>query len=258
MSYLNTKPLIYGFEKGMMAGQLELITDYPANIADMLIKGTVDISLLPVAVMPLLKEYHIISDYCIGSEGEVGSVCLFSDVPLEGIKSILIDYQSRTSAELLKILLRDLWQINPELIAGEEGYENKIKGNTAGLIIGDRAFIQAKKSKYSYDLGKAWQELTGLPFVFAAWVTTKVLPENFLNDFNKATGEGFRHMPEIIAANHNDHFDLQKYYTDNISYKLDGNKRRGMEEFLKRCMGRKINFTVIISLTASFSSFFLQ
>ena len=89
VSYLNTKPLIYGFEKGMMKNEIELVTDFPASIADMLITDKVDISLVPVATIPFLKEYHIITDYCIGSTGEVASVCLFSDVPIKEIKTIL-------------------------------------------------------------------------------------------------------------------------------------------------------------------------
>ena len=234
MSYLNTKPLIYGFEQGMMKNELELITDFPAKIADMLIKGEADISLVPVATIPLLKEYHIITDYCIGADGEVASVCLFSDAPLEKITSILLDYQSRSSVALLKILLRDHWKISPRLLQSGAGYEEQIGGTVAGLVIGDRAFIQRKKRKYIYDLGAAWKELTGLAFVFAAWIANKKLPEEFITEFNKATGEGFRHLPAIIAANPYEHYNLKEYYSKNISFSLDEEKRKGLGEFLER------------------------
>lgn len=234
MSYLNTKPLIYGFEQGMMKEEIELLTDFPASIADMLIKDEVDISLVPVAIIPQLDEYHIITDYCIGADGAVASVCLFSDVPLAEIKTILLDYQSRSSVALLRIILRDLWNIDPELTAAGPDYEEKIGGNTAGLVIGDRAFIQRKKRKYIYDLGSAWKELTGLPFVFAAWVANKKLPPDFIDRFNNAVAEGFKHLPGIIAANPYTHYDLEEYYTKNISFDLTAEKRRGLEEFLKR------------------------
>jgi chorismate dehydratase len=234
VSYLNTKPLIYGFEKGMMHDEIELLTDFPASIADMLIRDEVDISLVPVATIPSLKEYYIITDYCIGTIEEVASVCLFSDVPMAEIKTILLDYQSRSSVGLLKVLLKDFWKINVELVSGDACYEEKISGNTAGLVIGDRAFIQRKKRKYIYDLGTAWKEMTGLPFVFAAWISNKQLPDEFVKNFNKATGEGFNHLPEIIAANRYEHYDLKKYYTENISFNLDEEKRRGLEEYLRR------------------------
>ena len=234
MSYLNTKPLIYGFEKGMMINEVELITDFPASIADMLINDEVDIALVPIATIPLLNEYHIITDYCIGTTGEVASVCLFSDVPLTEIKTILLDYQSRSSAGLLKILLKDYWKLNVNLVNADANYEEKILGTTAGLVIGDRAFIQRKKSKYIFDLGTAWKEMTGLPFLFAAWIANKKLPQTFVEKFNQTTGKGLKNLTEIILANPYIHYDLKKYYEENISFNLDDDKRRGLVEYLKR------------------------
>ena len=234
VSYLNTKPLIYGFEQGMMKDSVDLVTDFPARIADMLINDEVDISLVPVATIPLLKEYHIITDYCIGAEADVASVCLFSDVPLEEIETILLDYQSRSSVALLKMLLRDHWKISPQLTNTSGDYESMITGKTAGLVIGDRAFIQRKKSKYIYDLAGAWIEMTGLPFVFAAWIANKKLPGTFIAEFNAATGAGFSHLKEIISANPYEHYSLEEYYTKNISFELTEKKREGLDVFLKR------------------------
>ena len=234
VSYLNTKPLIYGFEKGMMMNEVELLTDFPASIADMLISNEVDIALVPVATIPLLTEYHIISDYCIGATGEVASVCLFSDKPLSEIKNILLDYQSRSSVGLLKILLKDYWKLNVNLINADADYEEKILGTTAGLVIGDRAFIQRKKSKYIFDLSTAWKEMTGLPFLFAAWIANKKLPQPFVEKFNQTTSEGLKNLTEIIAANPYTHYDLKKYYEESISFNLDEDKLKGLEEYLKR------------------------
>jgi chorismate dehydratase len=105
VSYLNTKPLIYGFEQGMMADEIDLVIDYPANVAKLLVENKIDIGLIPVAAIPLLMEHYIISDYCIGCDGEVASVCLFSQVPINEIETILLDYQSKTSVALLQLLL---------------------------------------------------------------------------------------------------------------------------------------------------------
>jgi chorismate dehydratase len=234
VSYLNTKPLIYGFEQGMMKDEVELFTDFPANIATMLINDEVDIALLPVAAISSLKECHIITDYCIGTIGEVASVCLFSDVPIEEIETILLDYQSKTSVALLKILLKEYWNVNPILVDAAEGYENKIMANTAGLVIGDRAFVQRNKNRYIYDLGYAWKTMTGLPFVFAAWVANKKLPKYFLTKFNETVGEGLQYLPAIIEANSYQEYDLEKYYTENISYTLDDEKLKGMELYLEK------------------------
>lgn len=80
-----------------MAGQIELTGDYPARIAEMLINGDIDLGLIPVAVIPQLPEYHIVGDYCIGTEGEIASVALFSEVPMAEVEKVYLDYQSRTS-----------------------------------------------------------------------------------------------------------------------------------------------------------------
>lgn len=232
VSYLNTKPLIYGFQQGMMLEEIDLIIDYPANIAEKLRTGIIDIGLVPVTLIPVLEEKYIISEYCIGSKGEVASVCLFSDVPLEEIKTILLDYQSNTSVALLKILLQLHWKITPDVIIAAPGYEKNITGMTAGLVIGDRAFEQRKKSAYIYDLGLAWNEMTGLPFVFAAWVSNKKITPGFENDFNDANAAGLTQIEKVINENPYAVYDLNKYYTNIISYKLEEDKREGLALFL--------------------------
>lgn len=234
VSYLNAKPLIYGFEQGKMENEVELIIDYPANIALQLVNNQIDIGLVPTAIIPSLKEHHIISDYCIGCDGEVASVCLFSDVPLREIETILLDYQSRTSVALLKILLQDHWKISPNLIAGSENYERQIAGTTAGLVIGDRALAQRTKSGYIYDLGLAWKEMTGLPFVFAAWISNKPVTESFMARFNEANDLGFLHLDEVISRNRTTDFDLKNYYTQFVKFKLDSQMKEAKALFLRK------------------------
>jgi chorismate dehydratase len=234
VSYLNTKPLIYGFEKGMMAGETELIFDFPSNIARRLLNYTIDIGLVPVAVLPLMPEYHIVADYCIGCDGAVASVCLFSDVPLNKIERVLLDYQSRTSVALLKILLKEHWKISPELVPATAGYQQQITGTTAGLVIGDRAFNQLKISKYHCDLGLAWKEMTGLPFVFAAWVSNKKLHKSFIANFNETTALGLNNIEAIVKSINYKDADLEDYYKNCISFDLDNKKKEALELFLSK------------------------
>jgi chorismate dehydratase len=234
VSYLNTKPLIYGFEQGRMKNEVELLIDYPSNIASMLLHDEIDIGLVPIAILPELKEHHVISDYCIGCNGEVATVCLFSDVPLQEIETVLLDYQSRTSVELLKILLKEHWNISPGLVKGEENFENEISGNVAGLIIGDRAFTQRLKNKYVYDLGAAWKEMTGLPFVFAAWISNKKLPAEFIANFNAANEAGLKDIEEVIKQNQLAVFDLKKYYSDFIQFRLNADMHTAVRQFLSK------------------------
>lgn len=233
VNYLNTKPLIYGFEKGEMKGEVDLILDYPSRIASMLKNDEIDVGLVPVSIIPELKKYYIISDYCIGSDGEVASVALFSEVPLQKIEKILLDYQSRTSIDLLKILIKEHWNISPQFISTSEDYREDIKGSTAGLIIGDRALKQIKISRYKYDLGGEWKKFTGLPFVFAAWVSNKKMDQSFIEAFNKANVTGLRQLDKVANDTHYSLFDLKKYYREYISYELTDNKKKGLHLFLK-------------------------
>lgn len=234
MSYLNTKPLVYGFERGVMAGEMEICFDYPSKVAALLMNDEVDLALIPVAAIPQLKEHYIVSDYCIAASGPVASVCLFSKVPLSEIKTVILDYQSRTSVALLKILLRDYWKINPVLFAAENEFRDEIKDTTAGLIIGDRALAERNNFPYIYDLATAWQEMTCLPFVFAAWVSNKKIPDSFLLKFNETVRDSLNFIDEIVAHTAFSSYDLAVYYKDNIDYLLDDDKRKGLQLFLQK------------------------
>ncbi|HMR91048.1 MAG TPA: menaquinone biosynthesis protein [Chitinophagaceae bacterium] len=234
VNYLNTKPLIYGLENGPLKSEIELIGAYPARLADMLREGQIDVGLIPVAAIPSLPDWYIVGNYCIGTSGEVASVCLFSEVPMEQIEKVYLDYQSRSSVALLKWLIREYWGINPELIeAQDESYRDKIKGSTAGLVIGDRALEQRKVSTYIYDLASEWKAITGLPFVFAAWVSTRPLPEVFIRRFDEANEMGMNKIDEIAASLPGALYDFRKYYTLHLDYRLDAKKRESMNKFLQ-------------------------
>ncbi|MEP6927379.1 MAG: menaquinone biosynthesis protein [Ginsengibacter sp.] len=234
VSYLNTKPLIYGFEHGMMKDDIDLLIDYPSKIASMLLDDTIDVGLVPVIVIPEMKEHYIISDYCIGCDGEVASVCLFSEVPLDKIEKILLDYQSRSSVALLKVLIKDYWKINVVLEETSGEYRSEISGSTAALVIGDRALAQRKISSFIYDLGLEWKKYSGLPFVFAAWISNKKLDEKFIAAFNEANSFGLNNIKKVVKENKTDIFDLIKYYTRYISFEMNAKKEEAMYSFLKK------------------------
>lgn len=235
VSYLNSKPFIHGLQHSDLLEKIDLQLDIPSICAQKLIYKTVDLGLIPIAVIPQLKEYHIISDYCIGAEGKVDSVMLYSEVPLKEISSVLLDYQSRTSVTLVKVLAQKLWKIDPEWVKAEADYEKGISGTTAAVIIGDRTFGLENTYKYTYDLAEEWQKLTGLPFVFACWVSNKQLSDSFITDFNAALKKGLDDRKALVA-------DLEKekkyptnidhYLHKSISYGLDSAKKQALELFL--------------------------
>lgn len=232
VSYLNTKPLLYGIERASIRKDIELIIDHPANIASMLVRDEIDMGLVPVAVIPSLREYHINGNHCIGSDGNVASVCIFSETPIGQVERVLMDYQSRTSVQLAKILLREYWKIQPELIPTSSDFRDQIRGGTAGVVIGDRALEQRLRSPYIYDLAEAWKDLTGLPFVFAAWISNKRMDSSFIAEFDEANRQGILQIEAVVAENPYPIFDLREYFTKHLNYSLDEPKRRGMEKFL--------------------------
>lgn len=240
INYLNVLPFLYGLKASALADSMELVETYPAELAQLLLTKQVDLGIVPVAILPEMEEHHILSEYCIGCDGQVASVCLFSEVPVEEITTVYLDYQSRTSVVLAQILLEDYWKVKPVYkdAKGEE-FRHHIKDTTAGLVIGDRAFEQRKRSAFVYDLGAAWKAHTGTGFVFAAWVANTRLPEAFVQAFNAALKNGLDQIDRVVAENPYPLFDLKSYYRDNVKYLFDAPKRKGMELFLSRLQHRE-------------------
>ncbi|MES2702413.1 MAG: menaquinone biosynthesis protein [Bacteroidota bacterium] len=233
VSYLNTKPLLYGIAHSDVADEIELTLDYPAKLAKALQDGHLDMALLPVAAIPTIPGARIVGNHCIAADGNVVSVAVFSQVPMEEITAVYLDYQSRTSVRLAQLLLEEHWKREVVYKQATEHYIDYINGTNAGVIIGDRALQQLHNFEYVYDLSAAWNEHTGLDFVFAAWVANKELPADFIARFDAANAEGLKHLDAVIAENPFPYYDLHTYYTENIKYVLDEGKRAGMEWFLR-------------------------
>lgn len=233
VSYLNTKPMLVGLLKSPMAEHIELLLDHPAALARLIRKGEIDIGLLPVGALREIGSYSIITDYCIGTIEEVASVAVFSEVPMEKIKTVILDYQSRTSVLLCQLLFNKWWKRDVKFVkATSDNYLEDIKGNTAGLIIGDRALSYRKQSRYIYDLGTGWKEMTGLPFVFAVWAAKGNPGEAFLSQFNDAVGFGIQQIESVAANEDFSDYNLYTYFTQNISYQFDKDKQAGLQLFL--------------------------
>lgn len=233
VSYLNTKPFIYGLFRSDLAEMIDLSLDIPSVCAQKLLTGEVDVALTPVAIIPELKEAYLVSDFCIGSTGTVKTVCIFSEKPLSEIKRIYLDFHSRTSVALTRVLCEKYWNIRPEFIPAPADYESHIGGDTAGLIIGDRAIGKEKQYPFVFDLGEAWTAWTGLPFVFAAWVSVKPLHPEIVGRFNLALQNGLDHIPELTKILPTmPGFDVEQYFRENISYELDDAKWTALNRFL--------------------------
>ena len=227
VSYTNTLPFLQGIKASpKILEQIDLSVDVPAECARKVIQNEADLGIIPVAALTKILDYHIVTDYCIGSDGAVDSVFIFSTKPIAQIRSLRLDSQSRTSNGLARILLKHHWKLDVEVVIEGEA--------DAYVLIGDRTFGQKDIVPYVYDLGEIWKDFTGLPFAYAVWVSNKKLPEDFISDFNMALREGVSHPLDVVPGLPSySNFDYKIYLTENLDFNLDNRKREAISKYLK-------------------------
>jgi len=234
VSYTNTKPFIYGIQHTDLINKIELSLDNPTDCAQKLIDNVVDIGLIPVAATLNLPHWEIVSDYCIGALGEVNSVFIFSNCDIKDVKKLQLDPQSRSSNSLSRVLLKNFWKVNPELVTDEPDYSVSTDPGTAFVQIGDRTFGKKDQYKYVYDLAGEWQKFTGLPFCFAAWIANKPIPHKFIGEFNLALKYGLDHRADLFKElPKRDDFDIEDYLMHKIDFDLTAEKKKALHLFLE-------------------------
>jgi len=238
VKYANTYPFIYGLMESGFEKKVILETDHPADCAAKLISGRVDIGLIPVAALPLVKEYHIISDYCIGANGNVRTVMLLSNCPFDEIRNIYLDYRSLSSVNLTKVLAKNSWKREFIWINTSKAFDFLNMGrHEAVVLIGDQCFELEKSFSYKIDLANEWKEFSGLPFVFACWASNKQLDNVFIKEFNEALALGVNNIDSVV-----DKFGqtgtitgeiLRTYLIENIDFNFNEEKKTGLKLFLE-------------------------
>ena len=225
VSYTNTKPFVYGLQHAGILKKIDLSLDIPSDCAQKLIEDQADIGLIPVAALLDIPGHSIISNYCIGANGAVNSVFIFSEKPIKEIKTIRLDSQSRTSNALARILLKNYWKVNPDLTTDNQ--------TDAFVEIGDRTFGKKNNFPFVYDLAEEWKNFTGLEFAFAVWAANKPISQEFVDEFNSALSLGINNIPNVVSElpKRND-FDLDDYLTHKLDYWLTDSKRQALKLFL--------------------------
>ena len=233
VSYTNTQPFIYGLRHTGIINKIDLSLDIPSDCAQKLIDNQVDIGLIPVAAIINLPHWEIISDYCIGANGPVNSVFLFSNCDVQEIKTLQLDPESRSSNNLARVLLKNYWETNPKLVINAADYGQSADPYTAYVQIGDRTFGKKEKYKYVYDLAGVWKTFTGLPFMFAAWVANKPIPQQFMDEFNQSLKYGLDNRAAVInGLPHRNDFDLEDYLMHKLDFSLTTGKREALDLFI--------------------------
>lgn len=235
VSYLNAKPLVAGLDRD---DAVELIYDVPAKLPALLDSDSVDAALVPV--VDLLHEdrrWRVLSDACIGCDGETLTVRVFSRVPPGEISRLHIDGDSHTSVTLAKIIWREVYGRDLEVVSFT-GCET-VSECEAILLIGDKV-VQNTLIEYEIetDLGSAWKSLTSLPFVFAVWATPR--GDDMLQLVGRLSDARDRGVQsaEMIAADFAPGLGwpvalAKRYLTSRLSFTLTVRHKQGMTRFLE-------------------------
>jgi chorismate dehydratase len=244
VSYLNTKPLIYGLRE--IAPEVELVLDYPSKLADSLAAGRLDVALIPSIEFFQDPSYSIVSDACIGCRGPVLSVKLFSRVPLEEIRTLALDEGSRTSAALTRILLFERFGIDPQREPLPIGNDLSDTRADAVLLIGDRA-MHSPVGKFAavWDLGDEWCRWAELPFVFAMWTARAGVDLNGFDQLlEQARDAGVANL-QTIAEREAAPLGLTvpeclSYLRDNLYFYLGPRELRGLNLYYQLAQKRSL------------------
>jgi chorismate dehydratase len=245
VSYLNTRPLVEGLEA---RPDVALRFDVPARCADLVVAGEVDLGLVPIIEYARHADaYAIVPDVSIASRAAVDSVALFTRQPIERVRTIALDVSSRTSAGLVRLLCARLWRIQPAFVPAAPYIGAMLASADAALLIGDPALFldPASVDAHKIDLGLAWRELTGLPFVWAVWAghTGAASPEvcRLLLE-TRRHGEASidtiarRERPDDPAAQAR----IARYLGETITYGLDDALQAGAQAYFDGLAGEGI------------------
>jgi chorismate dehydratase len=245
VNFLNSKPLAWGFLKGHHADLFAPSYHPPSMVARLLAQGNLDIGLIPSIEVQRIPNLRVLPDMCVGAHHEVRSVLLVSRVPISEVRRVALDTNSRTSATLIRILLRERWGLDPEYLHERPDPERMLTEADAALVIGDPALRVDRERYLITDLAAEWKELTGLPFVFAVWA---VRPEVEIPDlpfyFKSSLRYGLSSLDTLVresaAEMGLDTSEVRSYLTENLSFFLREEEISGLEEFYRRAYNNSL------------------
>ncbi len=255
VNYLNSKPLIYGFDRhaAQLPGSsvtansvkerpIRLSCDLPSRLADSLAAGRLDVALVPSFEFLANPAYERVSDACVAAEGPVASVKLYFRKRPEEVKRIALDEGSRTSASLSRVLLKQRYNVEPVVTPLPIGSGPSDTHADAFLLIGDRAMEPLQQPFAEvWDLGEEWQRDTGLPFVFACWAAQpSPVNDRMASLLNRCRDDGLDHLKEIAAAEAPalglSMDQAERYLRENLRFVLGEREQQGLDAFRDACL----------------------
>jgi chorismate dehydratase len=237
VSYLNAWPLTW-----TLAGagyRWSVRQDVPAVCAALLHSGEVDLGLIPSVEYLQAPDYRFVPGVGIGSRGAIGSVAIYSKRDIRDVRRLALDTTSRTSVALARILCTRRYRVTPEFVPHRPDLARMVSDCDAAVMIGDRA-LEADHEALGLgklDLGAEWTEMTGLPFIYAAWTgRPDAVDPTHIADLQQAQADGVRAI-EAIAVEYGQGNAVRTrrasaYLRDNVRYGLGPEEAAGLQLFL--------------------------
>jgi chorismate dehydratase len=239
--YLNAKPQVDWFHSPDCNADVSLTYAVPSELAIMLRDGRLDVANVSIFEGLQNPELRIVPGISISAYGAVKSVRLFSKVPMAEIASVALDTSSLTSSALTQILLREQFGISPIFHHHAPDLAAMLATHDAGLIIGDLKLFDLMPGTTVYDLGQGWQTMTGLPFVYACWLSRadRATPE-MTDILTRAKIWGLARLEEI-ALHWSGQMDLpldrcRDYLMSVMNYDLTAEQLAGLRLFQRKCL----------------------
>jgi len=238
VSYLNTRPLVFGIEQGLGARRIDLTYGVPSALAARLAAGELDVALLPTIELARIPGLSVAPGIAITSRGPAASVVLVTRKPLDEVRSVALDPESRTSNALVQVLFADAWRTRPEFVPGSADLARSLETCDAAVRIGDKALFDPDPAGTErVDLGEEWMKLHRLPFVFAVWAAREGALDRGLYEILHASLREGRKAIGAIADDYTyagaRHPEIsRRYLAENIRYRLGDDEMRSLRAFL--------------------------
>lgn len=268
VEFLNTAPLVWGFTDGPLEGRYDLSFTVPSLCAEALRAGEADIAIIPAIEYQRMDGMVVLPEIAIAAKGEVRSLLVLSKRPIEFVKRLALDTNSRSTVALTKLLCRGHWGIDPEFIDSPPNPEAMLATADAALVIGDPALrvrlkvdalsakqpagqgccggdesehpVQGVDMLFVYDVTQQWREMTGKPSVLAVWAGRReVVTPEVVADFLASRAYGLANINDIaegaalkleLPPN-----PLERYLRESIDFNLDAENLAGLEYYFERC-----------------------
>ncbi|MEO8484110.1 MAG: menaquinone biosynthesis protein [Acidobacteriota bacterium] len=236
VNYLNVRPLVYGLGD---RPDVSLRFDVPSTCARLLADGEIDLGMVPSITYADRPGDRIVPGVCIGSDGPVASVALFTRKPMRDVQRIALDTSSRTSAALVRIVCRRVFDVAPDFQPHAPEIASMLDVADAALLIGDPAlFFDPPPGVTKVDLGAVWSGMTGLPFVWAFWSgRSGAVDASTLGVLQQAAAAGGEHIDDIarayLAATPERIPLAARYLRENLVFTFGPREQQGLETYYR-------------------------